>query len=209
MTETLIIGIAGGTASGKTTFAEQLFEAHQYCNPILLTLDSYYHRQDHLTPEKRVSVNYDHPDSFEISLLVENINTLRSGNEVATPNYDFCIHTRSAISTLRSPSPLIIIEGILTLHYLELKRLLDYKLFVDTPSDIRYQRRLSRDIQERNRTPADIEQQWQTTVEPMHLKYCEPSRHIADYIIRGEGDYLAEINKVSERVIIPALRKLC
>ncbi len=192
----LIIGIAGGTASGKTVFAKQLFEELVSFKPVLITLDSYYKSQDHLIPSDRANVNYDHPDSFEVSLLIKHLASLRSGEEVAAPIYDFTTHTRSKNCTKLPVTQLVILEGILTLSYQELLPLLDLKLFIETPSELRYQRRLARDIVERGRTPEDVYAQWNSTVEPMHQKYCEPSKALSDKIISGESNYQAEFPEI-------------
>lgn len=187
-----IIGIAGGTASGKTTFSSILVEQLAEHSPLLITLDSYYSSQDHIAVTQRANVNYDHPSSFEISLLTKHLETLLAGQSVEIPCYDYSRHTRSAETIKATPSKLIILEGILTLHYQEILPLLNFKIFMDTPTDLRYQWRLARDIKERGRTPLEVKKQWEESVNLMHNQFCEPTKKLADLIIAGDSNYQEE-----------------
>lgn len=183
-----IIGIAGGTASGKSTFAEKLLLSFADKQPALLSLDSYYHSQDHLPEDQRAYTNYDHPNSFDIQRLLQDINCLKLGQKIESPIYDFATHTRSPLTKVIQPTSLLIIEGILTLQYLELREQLDWKIFFSTPDSIRLERRINRDITERGRTRADVIRQWKETVNPMHHQFCEPTKIYADQIIAGESN---------------------
>ncbi|MFH2019006.1 MAG: uridine kinase, partial [bacterium] len=180
---TFVIGIAGGTGSGKTTVAHEIISAFGPLEITSLELDNYYRDLSHLPLNKRTTTNFDHPDSLEIELLVDNILDLKAGKSIHQPLYDFVTHTRKKTTHLLKPTPIIVLEGILTFCYPKLLPLFDMKIFVDTEADIRFIRRLERDLEERGRSLQSIISQYQKTVRPMHLEFIEPSKHCADIII--------------------------
>jgi len=179
----VIVGIAGGSGSGKTTIAGSLVE--QLNGQVAVVQhDAYYRHTPELSFEARSQVNYDHPASLETELLVDHLVTLRSGASVAKPSYDFARHLRSDDVVVIQPAPVILVEGILVLAEPGLRSVLDLKVFVDTDADIRLARRLERDIEERGRTMNSVIAQYFTTVRPMHLEFVEPSKGYADVVIR-------------------------
>lgn len=183
-----VIGIAGGTASGKTTLARRLFGLALNEEAALIELDRYYRCQDHVELAARTRVNYDHPASLEFDLLMHHLRELRLGRSVRTPVYDFANHTRRVDDTTRvEPRPLIIVEGILVLAVPELRDLFDLRVFVDCPAHIRLERRIVRDVRERGRTREGVIEQWHATVQPMHEQFCEPSRESAHLLIDGSS----------------------
>ncbi len=184
----LVIGIAGGSGSGKTTVAQQILQRVGEDRIAFLQHDSYYKDLSHLSPEQRARVNFDHPDSLETDLLVQHIQMLRRGEAVRVPVYDFTTHTRRPETIRVEPRGLILVEGILVFVEKALRDLFDLKIFVDTDADIRFIRRLQRDIRERGRTMESVIQQYLSTVRPMHLEFVEPSKRYADVII-PEGGY--------------------
>jgi uridine kinase len=177
----LVIGLAGGSGSGKTTIAEAVVSA--LSSVALIQHDAYYRHQSHLSLEERTRVNYDHPDSLETELLIEQLRQLRSGTPIARPSYDFTVHLRSSETQVIEPAPVLLVEGILVLADADLRRELDLKIYVDTDPDIRLVRRLRRDLEERGRTPDSVLEQYLSTVRPMHLEFVEPSKRYADLII--------------------------
>lgn len=183
-----IIGVAGGTASGKTTFVRRVVEAAQG-RASAVCLDWYYRNNDHLTPEERESINYDHPNVFEIELLINDLIALKSGRGVDAPLYDFTRHTRSKETTRVEPVPLILVEGILCFHYPHLLELFDSTIFIYASDELRYERRLRRDVAERGRTIESAERQWKETVHPMHQEYCAPSQKRAQHVICDASEY--------------------
>jgi uridine kinase len=184
----LTIGVAGGTGSGKTTVAAALMDACGPENVVFLPHDAYYRDYGHLPFEDRVRINWDHPDSLETDLLVRQLSCLISGLPIEEPQYDFRTYTRMVETQHLEPRPVIIVEGILILAERELRDLLDIKVFVDTDADIRFIRRLKRDIEERARSLQSVIEQYLSTVRPMHLEFVEPSKRYADLII-PEGGY--------------------
>lgn len=179
----LLIGIAGGSGSGKTTIAEAMLEELGPDNAVLILHDFYYRDLSHLTPEERAKQNFDHPDALETELLVEHLRLLREGRTVEAPVYDFTTHTRADETRRIEPRPVILLEGLLVLAEEDLRDLMDLKLFVDTDPDIRVMRRFERDIRERGRTMESVFEQYLETVRPMHLRYVEPSKAHADMVI--------------------------
>lgn len=178
----LVIGVAGGSGSGKTTIAEAVAE-RLGGKVALIAHDAYYRHRIDLTLEERSQVNYDHPDSLETTLLIDNLESLRLGEGIERPIYDFSTHLRSEESVRVEPASVVLVEGILVLSETELREALDLKIFVDTDPDIRLARRLERDIEERGRTVASVMTQYFKTVRPMHLEFVEPSKRYADLII--------------------------
>ncbi len=185
MQRCLVVGVAGGTGSGKTTFARAL------CNRLtergvqvaLIAHDNYYRAHNSMPYEERARLNYDHPDAYETDLLVEHVRALRAGKSVKMPHYDFSVHNRAAETTTVQPAPVLIIEGILILAEERLRELMDIKVFVDVDADVRILRRLKRDVNERGRSVQSVIDQYLATVRPMHDAYVEPSKRYADVVV--------------------------
>ena len=183
-----ILGIAGGTASGKTTVAKKLKElASPYGKVSMLRLDDYYKDMSHLSLKERKEINFDHPDSYDFDLILKHIDDLLNGKAIEKPIYDFVLSVRSKETELVEPSDVIIIEGIMIFTDIRLRELFDMKIYVDTPDDIRFIRRLKRDIRDRGRTVESVVNQYLTTVRPMHQSFVEPSKHYADIIVPEGG----------------------
>ncbi|CAN5807849.1 uridine kinase [soil metagenome] len=182
-----IIGVAGGSGSGKTTVSRQIRAIIGTEQLAYLQHDSYYRDTPHLSLDKRAHINYDHPDSLETSLLVEHLRALRQGQSIEVPSYDFGIYARQPTTRTVQPARIILVDGILIFVEKALRELMDMRIFVDTDSDLRFIRRLQRDIQERGRSLDSVVEQYLTTVRPMHLEFVEPSKRYADVII-PEGD---------------------
>lgn len=194
--KTTIIGIAGGTASGKTTVASRLYEeTKKYGSVNVIRIDDYYNDQSNLSLEERRKTNFDHPSAYDKELLVKHLNDLKNGISINKPTYDFTISTRSDIVEKIDPCNVIIVEGIMAFAIPELREMYDIKIFVDTPDDIRFIRRLKRDIENRGRTVNTVINQYLSTVRPMHLSFVEPSKVYADLIvpIGGENDIAIDI----------------
>jgi uridine kinase len=193
-----IIGIGGGTGSGKTTVAQKINEIIGESNSVILPMDNYYKDMSHVPFEERKKYNYDHPDMIEFSLLVDHLKELLDGKSIKLPEYDFAKYTRTGSFTLLDPKPVIIIEGIFALYYEELRKFYDLSIFVDAESDVRFIRRLERDIKERGRTIDSVINQYLNMVKPMHDAYVEPSKKYADLIIPRGGFNEKAINVVVE-----------
>lgn len=193
-----IIGIGGGTGSGKTTVAQKINEIIGESNSVILPMDNYYKDMSHVPFEERKKYNYDHPDMIEFSLLVDHLKELLVGKSIKLPEYDFAKYTRTGSFTLLDPKPVIIIEGIFALYYEELRKFYDLSIFVDAESDVRFIRRLERDIKERGRTIDSVINQYLNMVKPMHDAYVEPSKKYADLIIPRGGFNEKAINVVVE-----------
>ncbi len=178
----LVIGVAGGSGSGKTTIAQAVVEAFGG-KVSLIQHDAYYRDRPDLSFEERTQVNYDHPDSLETELLVEHLEQLRSGTAIDCPVYDFAQHLRSDVVLLVEPADVIVVEGILVLADPALREQLDLKIYVDTDPDIRLARRIRRDVEERGRSMESVLAQYFATVRPMHLEFVEPSKRYADLVI--------------------------
>lgn len=184
----LIIGIAGGTGSGKTTVARSVIDQLATDKVTFISQDNYYKDQTHLSIAEREKTNYDHPFAFDNELLVEHLLLLKAGQTAQAPVYDFTIHTRSSDKTISLlPNKIIIVEGLFVLYDEKLRSLLDIKVFVDTDSDVRILRRVLRDMEERGRSIHSIHQQYLATVKPMHEAFIEPSKKYADLIIPEGG----------------------
>jgi uridine kinase len=179
----MIIGICGGTGSGKTTIARKIVESVGNESVILIEQDSYYRNLTDLPLDERRQVNFDHPFAIDAELLVSHIEDLKNGEPIEMPVYDFKTHTREAESAFTEPSQIVIVEGILIFSQPKILDLLDVKVFVDTPSDIRLLRRIRRDIKERGRTLEQTLNQYETTIRQMHTEFVEPSKRFADIII--------------------------
>lgn len=199
MREAFVIGIAGGTGSGKTTLARRLKEGFQD-DVILLCQDYYYKANTTLPFEERVKLNYDHPDSFDTALMIEQIKKLRNLQPVERPVYSFVEHRRMEDTVKEEPRKVIIIEGILLFENYELMDLMDIKIFVDTDADIRFIRRLERDTKERGRSIDSVIKQYLTTVRPMHEAFIEPSKKRADIIVPEGGMNDAAFSMILEKI---------
>lgn len=184
----LILGIAGGSGSGKTTIANNIAQALPAADVAILEHDAYYRDRSDLPYDERCHLNYDHPDSLETELLIEHLRALRRGEAIDAPIYDFKSHTRSVESRPVRPMPVLIVEGILVFVEPLLRELFDIKVFVDTDADIRAFRRIRRDLEQRGRSFASVRDQYYATVRPMHLEFVEPSKRWADIIIPEGGD---------------------
>jgi len=196
----VIIGIAGGTGSGKTTVANVILERAGAANIAFLPHDAYYKDLAQLPRFQREALNFDHPDSLETSLLVEHLRRLRSGQPVEIPVYDFTTHARTTRTVRVEPQPIVLVEGILIFAEPDLRELMDVKIFVDTAPDVRFIRRLQRDIKERGRTLESVIRQYETSVRPMHLEFVEPSKRYADVIIPEGGLNLVAMDMVVARI---------
>jgi uridine kinase len=197
----IVIGIAGGTGSGKTTVAHMIVERVGAQYIAYMPHDAYYRDLSHLPPEKRAEVNFDHPNSLETELLIQHIQQLKANQPIDLPIYDFKTHTRTSQTRPLLPQPIILVEGILIFAEPKLLPLYDIKIFVDTDADIRFIRRLQRDIQERGRTTESVIDQYLATVRPMHLEFVEYSKRYADIIIPEGGFNTVAIDMVVARVL--------
>jgi uridine kinase len=202
-TSPIIIGIAGGTGSGKTTVARVILERVGAHHIALLPHDAYYKDLSDLPQAQRALINFDHPNSLDTPLLVQHLQRLKNGQAIELPVYDFKTHTRTAQTVLIMPQPVIIVEGILIFAEPQLRALFDVKIFVDTDADTRFIRRLQRDIAERGRTSDSVIQQYLNTVRPMHLEFVEPSKRYADVIIPEGG-----LNTVAMDMVVARIRAL-
>ena len=197
---TILIGIAGGTGSGKTTLADKLIENFGRDEVSILRHDNYYKRHDEMTYEERCLLNYDHPDAFDTELLCEHIKMLKSGQSIQMPVYDYTVHNRSDEVLEVNPAPVIVLEGILIFAEPSLCELMDIKVFVDTDADVRILRRILRDVKERERSLDSVISQYLTTVKPMHEQFVEPSKRRADIIIPEGGQNIVALQMLIERV---------
>ena len=195
----LVIGIAGGTGSGKTTLMNNIMAKFEGMVTVL-SHDNYYKRHDELTFEERSGLNYDEPDAIETSLMVEHLMQLRQGQAIECPVYDFTRHNRSDETIRLEPKPVIIVEGILIFENEALRNLMDIRLFVDTDADVRLCRRIKRDVNKRGRTLESVLTQYQATVKPMHEKYVEPSKKYADIVVPEGGKNLVALDMIMGRI---------
>jgi len=199
----IVIGIAGGTGSGKTTVANVILKRVGNHRIAYLQHDAYYRELKDLPPNQRAAVNFDHPDSLESELMLAHIIQLKNWESVYLPVYDFSTHSRTDRTIRVDPQPVIIVEGILIFAEPKLREIFDVKLFVDTDPDLRFIRRLQRDIAERGRTMEKVIHQYLTTVRPMHLEFVEPSKRYADVIIPEGG-----LNEVAMEIVIARIESL-
>ena len=197
-----VVGIAGGTGSGKTTVAARMEQALPPGAAVLIEHDGYYRDRSGLTPEARAQINYDHPEAMETELLVAHLDELRAGRAVEVPQYDFRLHVRRRETRTVPAAPVIILEGILVLADDRLRARMDLRVFVDTDADIRLMRRIARDMEERGRSFPQIAEQYYRTVRPMHLEFVEPSKRFADLIIPEGGE-----NRAALDVLIGGIRR--
>jgi uridine kinase len=197
----LVIGVAGGTASGKTTVVQAILDRVGWQRIVRIQHDSYYKDLSHLPMEERRKFNFDHPDALDTSLLIEHLQALRQGHSVQVPEYDFATYSRLPTTRTVDPCPVVIVEGILILEDLALRDLIDLKLYVDTDADLRLIRRIRRDTAERGRTVESVITQYLATVRPMHLEFVEPSKRYADVIIPLGGQNVAAMELVTARIL--------
>ena len=199
---TILIGIAGGTGSGKTTLTRHLKE-HFGDSVTVIGHDSYYKRQEGKTYEERAKVNYDHPSAFDTDLLIQHLKELKAGHAIQCPVYSYVDHNRTDETVAVQPNKVIIVEGILIFQNKTLRDLMDIKIFVDTDADVRILRRITRDVKERGRDVENIMQQYLTTVKPMHYIHVEPTKYLADIVINsGMNDVAFELVKESIQRIL-------
>jgi uridine kinase len=199
----VVIGVAGGSGSGKTTVVRRIVESVGDEKVVVLEHDRYYHDRSHLRLEERAALNYDHPDALDTELMVEHVKALRAGQEVDIPTYDFARYARRTATEHVQPRDAIIVEGILIYTDAALRDLMDVKIFVDTDADTRFIRRLRRDVAERGRTMDSVIEQYLATVKPMHLEFVEPSKRYADVILPQGGH-----NAVAVDMLLTLIRSL-
>ena len=196
----MIIGICGGTGSGKTTVARRILENVSDEHVTYLQQDSYYRNLGDMPIELRHQINFDHPDALDNDLFTNHVRALRGGDSIEMPVYDFSIHTRKAETVHIKPKPILIVEGILIFVDAALRALMDIKIFVDTADDLRFIRRLQRDVSERGRSVDSVIKQYLETVRPMHLQFVEPSKRFADVIIPEGGHNQVGIDLISGKI---------
>ena len=195
----LVFGIAGGTGSGKTTLMKNIIQ--RYGDSVcVLSHDNYYRRLDHLTYEERTKINYDEPAALETDLMARHLDSLRHGESIQCPVYDFTVHNRSNETMTICPNRVIIVEGILIFENQALRDLMDIKIFVDTDADVRLCRRIKRDVNKRGRSLESVLEQYQTTVKPMHEKYVEPSKRFADLVVPEGGKNYVALDMIMGRI---------
>ena len=199
-TTPLIIGIAGGSGSGKTTLAHLILERIGHSRIALLPHDAYYKDLNNLPRNERETVNFDHPNSLDTELLIEHVRKLKKSEAIELPVYDFKTHSRTTITQRIEPRPVVMVEGILIFAEPVLRGLLEVKIFVDTDADIRFIRRLQRDISERGRSTESVIRQYLATVRPMHLEFVEPSKRYADVIVPEGGFNSVALDMIAARI---------
>jgi len=200
MKSIILIGIAGGSGSGKTLVSNRIYQDIGSDKVTIIQQDSYYKELNHLTFDERKKQNFDHPDAFDNSLLFDQLIALLSGHEIEQPVYDFKTHARKKETIKISDNVIIVLEGILILHYPEIRNILDIKVYVDTDDDIRLIRRIRRDVEERNRDLKSILEQYENSVRPMHLQFVEPTKRYADIIIPGGGHNLVAVDLLRTKI---------
>jgi len=206
MSKPLIIGVVGGSGSGKTTVTKAIQQAMQV-RAAFLDQDGYYKDLGHMTLAERKLVNFDHPDSIDTDLLVQHLEQLALGEAIDKPTYDFAAHTRAAASIRVEPNPIVLVDGILLFADKRLRDLFDIKVYVDVADDVRFIRRLERDVVERGRTMSDVIRQYLNTVRPMHLEFVEPSKRYADVILPEGGQNRVAVEMIIARVQLEIQRR--
>jgi uridine kinase len=196
----IVIGVAGGTGSGKTCFAEAIADRVGRDRAILLSQDAYYHDPSHLDFEARTKLNYDHPNAYDTELLLSHLDALKRGEPVPKLSYDYVAHARVTFSETISPKPLVLLEGILVLEDARVRERLDIKLYIDADADVRVLRRLARDVLDRGRTIESVTEQYLQSVRPMHLEFTEPSKRHADLIVPEGAENRVALDLVVARV---------
>ena len=200
MKRPIFIGITGGTGSGKSTIAKEIYRQFGEDCIAMIEQDSYYKDQSHLSMEDRVKTNYDHPNAFDNNLLVPHLESLLNGHSIQKPSYDFSIHNRIEDTTKVEPKEIVIVEGILILEDPRIRELLDIKIYVDTDADVRIIRRMVRDINERGRTMESVINQYLNVVKPMHNQFTEPTKKFADIIIPEGGHTKVAIDLIVAKI---------
>jgi uridine kinase len=203
MTKPFLLGVAGGSGSGKTTVAERLAGLIGGSDLALVRLDAYYRDRNHLPFEERAAINYDHPDAFDWPLLLDHVQALLDGHDVQVPVYDFATYERLPDRVTLRPAQVVVVEGILVLYDPELRERFDLRVFVDTDADVRFIRRLERDVAERERSPDSVIEQYLATVRPSHEQFIEPSKRYADVIVPHGG-----MNAPALDVLLARVREL-
>ena len=199
MSDILMIGIAGGTGSGKSTLTQRIKAAFGEDVTVLMH-DNYYKAHDDMTYEERTRLNYDHPNAFDTDLMIEHVQKLRNGEDIVCPVYDFSAHNRSKETITIHPNKVMIVEGILIFECKELTDLLDIKIYVDTDADVRILRRILRDVEERGRSLNSVINQYLNTVKPMHEQFVEPSKKFADIIVPEGGQNRVALEMIMQRI---------
>lgn len=197
--DTMIIGIAGGTGSGKTTLTRHIQDSFGGDISVVYH-DNYYKAHPNMPYEERAGLNYDHPDAFDTDLMVEDLKALCSGQTIHCPVYDYAAHNRSSDTVEVLPTKVVVVEGILIFHPPELRDLMDIKIFVDTDADVRILRRILRDVKERGRSLDSVINQYLTTVKPMHEQFVQPSRQYADIVVLDGGHNLVALDMITQRI---------
>jgi uridine kinase len=205
--KSILIGIAGGTGSGKTSISKELRREYGRGEVVVIQQDSYYKDLSHMKLEDRQHQNFDHPEAIDVGLFHDQITDLLNNKAINIPIYDFTTHTRSTKKNTINPHHVIVLEGILALHYASLRQLMNIKIYVETPADIRFIRRLKRDIRERGRTTQSVIDQYLSTVRPMHDQFVEPSKYYADVIIPEGGENKVAIDLIRTKINSILLRK--
>ena len=200
MEKPILILVAGGTASGKTTVVREITSYFNSNDISVVLMDNYYKRRDDISLEERKKINYDHPNSFDLDLLKADLKALLDGNTIHSPSYDFTVHNRSNETITIRPSKVIILEGILSMYDIDIRNLADIKIFVESEADIRFIRRLKRDMKERGRSLDDVVSQYLTTVKPMHDLYVEPCKRFADIIIPNNDKHDVALGILSAKI---------
>lgn len=196
----LIVGVTGGSGGGKTYFVNRLQESFNRDDLFIIPQDNYYKDLSDISLHDRAATNFDHPDSVDFELLAEHLRNLRQGNTIEMPEYDFVTHTRKQGYRIVEPKPIIIVDGILILSAPEVVDLMDLKIYIDTPDDIRILRRILRDIRERGRSVDSVIKQYLNSVRPMHKQFIEPTKKFADYILSGEEEHPEIIELIKSRI---------
>ena len=201
-----LVGLCGGTAAGKTTIVSKLIE--HYGSASTIKLDSYYKDFSSLSFDNRKKVNFDHPDSFNTKMLKKHLSLLLEGNKIESPIYNYKTHCRENIFNIIYPNKLIFLEGTLIFFYSELTKLMMLKIFIETPEDIRFKRRLKRDVKKRGRLPMEVRKQYNESVKPMHMQYIEPLKSVADIIISGSSEINTSVEKIIKKIDSIKIKKL-
>jgi uridine kinase len=204
MTKPILIGIAGGSGSGKTTIARKIQERCQGFSTLLFQLDHYYRDLAHLDPTERDKINFDHPDSLEMGLLEKHVSQIANGDAIDRPTYEFASHTRSSKVVRLEPADVVIVDGIFALYSPQIRKHLDCSIFVDVSDDVRFIRRLRRDVDERGRTNDGVIKQYLSSVKPMHDQFVAPTKHLADLVVHWDNFNERTIDMLTKMILSKA-----